>query len=349
MISPQSYTKAWILGIRKTYPRRDPILIEKMIMALHLVESLKLSGLDFIFKGGTSLLLILDSPQRFSIDVDILVSDRNELESHFEDVIQQGVFTRFEEDKRKSELPKKHFKFYFQSVVQGNESHILLDILFQKNPYHSLSDVEIQSPLIAIEGRATKVLCPSIECLLGDKLTAFAPHTTGILLGGDKELEIAKQLFDVAILFDHCHDIKSIRTTFNQIAKQELSYRGIEKYSTEDVLQDILDISISIGTRGTTSSKDEYAEILSGIKKMAGFAFSDTYSPDSAILSASKAAYLSTLILKEADQIERFASDLDMSNWAIKDPNYSKLNKLKKTSPEAFYYFCKALNLTGVN
>ena len=30
----------------------------------------------------------------------------------------------------------------------------------------------------------------------GDKLTAFAPHTTGILLGTGKELEIAKQRID---------------------------------------------------------------------------------------------------------------------------------------------------------
>jgi hypothetical protein len=349
MISPQSYTKEWIFGIRETYPRRDPILIEKMIMALHLVESLKLSKLDFIFKGGTSLLLILDSPQRFSIDVDILMLNWNGLESHFENVIQQGVFTRFDEDKRKSDLPKQHYKFHFESVVQGKESHILLDILFQNNPYHSLSDVEIRSPLIAIEGQATKVSCPSIECLLGDKLTAFAPHTTGIPLGIDKELEIAKQLHDVAILFDHCQDIKSVRRAFTQIATQELAYRGLYTRSTEDVLKDILNTAVSIGTHGAISSKDDYAEILSGIKKMAGFVFSGAYSVDSAILSAAKAAYLSTLILENTDQIERFISDLDLSTWVIEDPNFSKLNKLKKTSPEAFYYFFKALNPAGIN
>ena len=38
-----------------------------MIMALTLVENLRLGGLDFIFKGGTSLLLLLGTPQRFSM------------------------------------------------------------------------------------------------------------------------------------------------------------------------------------------------------------------------------------------------------------------------------------------
>ena len=66
MISKQARSKEWIMGIRKVAAGRDPILIEKMIMALTLVENLHLSGLDFIFKGGTSLILLLanleDSP-----------------------------------------------------------------------------------------------------------------------------------------------------------------------------------------------------------------------------------------------------------------------------------------------
>jgi hypothetical protein len=41
-----------------------------------------------------------------------------------------------------------------------------------------------------------------VEAIAGDKLTAFAPTTTGIHYGQDKALEIIKQLFDVGILFD---------------------------------------------------------------------------------------------------------------------------------------------------
>ena len=73
MISKQSRTKEWIMGVRKIAARKDPILIEKMIMALTLVENLQLSGLDFIFKGGTSLILLLGKPGRFSIDIDIVL------------------------------------------------------------------------------------------------------------------------------------------------------------------------------------------------------------------------------------------------------------------------------------
>jgi len=48
MISTQSRTKEWIMGVREVSPGKDPILIEKMIMALTLVENLKKAGLNFI-------------------------------------------------------------------------------------------------------------------------------------------------------------------------------------------------------------------------------------------------------------------------------------------------------------
>ena len=40
----------------------------------------------------------------------------------------------------------------------------------------------------------------------GDKLTAFAPHTTGIKIDAEKELEIIKQMFDCATLLREITD-----------------------------------------------------------------------------------------------------------------------------------------------
>ena len=301
MISNQSRTIEWITDIRESSShKKDPILIEKMIMALVLVENLKLTGLDFIFKGGTSLLLLLGSLQRFSIDIDIILPDSTNLNKYFTNVLKQGVFTRIEENKRSGPLPKQHFKFFFQSMIQKKESHILLDILIEKNLYPTLTPIEIQSSLISLEGQATKVVCPSKECLLGDKLTAYAPHTTGVPYGIDKELEIAKQLFDVAVLFDVIDDVGLVRTTFYNIVSQELAYREMNDLSSTDVLMDVINTSILIGTRGATSTA-EFKELANGIKKMAGFVYTGSFTLDSAILCASKAAYLSALILREVD------------------------------------------------
>jgi predicted nucleotidyltransferase component of viral defense system len=59
--------------------RSSPDLDKKMIMALTLLENLRNSGLDFVFKGGTSLILLFKTPRRFSIDIDILLQDERGL------------------------------------------------------------------------------------------------------------------------------------------------------------------------------------------------------------------------------------------------------------------------------
>lgn len=344
MISHQTRSKEWIMGIRGMFPGRDPILIEKMIMALTLVENLRLSGLDFIFKGGTSLILLLGTPQRFSIDVDIVLPDEKTLDKSLQIVLNQGAFHRIEENWREGSLPKKHFKFFYHSSVQGKENYILLDILFQDNPYSQLQEIPILSPLVSIEGEPTKIICPSVECLLGDKLTAFAPHTTGIQYGRNKELEMVKQLFDIALLFDSIEDMNPVTVTFKKIAASELMYRGMDGLTPQDVLMDAFNTAVLIGTRGT-SSGDEYTEILYGIKKMPAYILSGFFSLDSAILCASKAAYLSALIIKRSAGITRYDSAQGIFSWNVANPAFSKLNKLRKTSPEAFHYFYQALAL----
>ena len=90
MISVESHTKEWIMGIReKSHIPADPILIEKMILALTLLENLRTGGLKFIFKGGTSLLLVIGAPTRFSIDLDILIEKDHDLDDAFQYVIRQ--------------------------------------------------------------------------------------------------------------------------------------------------------------------------------------------------------------------------------------------------------------------
>jgi hypothetical protein len=106
MISAQSRSKDWIMGIRGTSRiPTDPILIEKMILALTLLENMRISGLEFIFKGGTSMLLVMGVPMRFSIDLDIVMETDRGLEEALQSVLQQGVFHRFEEDERTIQIP----------------------------------------------------------------------------------------------------------------------------------------------------------------------------------------------------------------------------------------------------
>ena len=73
MIKSESLSSDWISERRKKYSK-DPAIMEAMIYALYLLEYLKQTDLEFIFKGGTSLVLLMDQPKRFSVDIDIILN-----------------------------------------------------------------------------------------------------------------------------------------------------------------------------------------------------------------------------------------------------------------------------------
>lgn len=66
------FLKNTIMILKKENPSADLQLLEKTIGALYLLENLVNEGLEFIFKGGTSLVLLLNDLKRFSVDVDII-------------------------------------------------------------------------------------------------------------------------------------------------------------------------------------------------------------------------------------------------------------------------------------
>ena len=180
--------------------------------------------------------------------------------------------------------------------------------------------------------------------MLGDKLTAFAPNTTGIHYGTEKQLEIIKQLFDVAMLFDVVEQLDLVHKTHSKIAAKELFYRGLTDLSQNEVLQDTINTGLLIALRGYPDSDDEFSELLDGIKRIGGFIFTGNFTIDKAILCASKATLLAAYLLVEENSFTRFEPSMDISQWVIMNQEYTKINKLKKINPEAFYYFYCALD-----
>ena len=52
-------------------------------------------------------------------------------------------------------------------------------------------------------------------------------------------MEIIKQLFDIASLFDKIDNLNTARDTFLKIAPIELEYRGMDKDNIQVILDDI--------------------------------------------------------------------------------------------------------------
>lgn len=72
MINPRSRSLEWITEAAQKMGVRDIALAEKTIRAFSLLEALARSGCPFLFKGGSSLMLHLNTSRRLSIDIDII-------------------------------------------------------------------------------------------------------------------------------------------------------------------------------------------------------------------------------------------------------------------------------------
>lgn len=86
-IKNKQYLEETIKTLKQENSSADIQLLEKTIGALYLIESLANENIDFIFKGGTSLVLLLKAIKRFSVDVDI-ITDENEIKKYSGEVTQ---------------------------------------------------------------------------------------------------------------------------------------------------------------------------------------------------------------------------------------------------------------------
>lgn len=347
MIHPDSRTYEWIDNVATANGVKDKSLAEKTIRAFSLLEALVRSGCPLIFKGGTSLMLHLNSTKRLSIDIDIICPPGTQIEDYLHSYSTEYGFGEVElvERNTRTDVPKRHAKYHYQVAYPSghSEDKILLDVLFEDNHYSNIVTLPIQSPFLKTEGEPVLVNVPSHMDLLGDKLTAFAPHTTGIpFFKGEKDcsMEINKQLFDIASLFDLTTDLSVSADTFKKFAEVELQYRKQEGLTVQNVLQDIFNTAICISLRGGIAP-EEFALLQVGINKVRGFIHSETYTIDSAIVNAAKAAYLSKLIELGKTEVHHFdnANVKALSDAVISDPLPTKFNKLKKSSIEAFFYW----------
>jgi len=345
MIDERCFTSEWIHEQRKRLPGVDPTLLEKTILALELLGQFKKNGLSFVFKGGTCLLLLLEGFKRLSIDVDI-VSETNEqsMQSVFDDIVSHSPFNRWAEDPRDfSHIPKRHYKFFFDSQINRREDYVLLDILQSANLFPAIQIIEIDLPFIRLKDRVP-VTVPTIDGLIGDKLTAFAPNTIGISLEQERSMQIVKQLFDLGELFLHAGNPDEISVAYNAFVNAENRYRQTA-YERQESLRDTLHVCFMISQldlKGAT--ENETTEIMRrGIRQLGSHLVGSSFGLTQAKIAASRIAFLSAVLLSGSPENLRILFFNDGLIHKIKDANISGqwaiLNRLKPVSAESFYYW----------
>ncbi|MBK9938436.1 MAG: nucleotidyl transferase AbiEii/AbiGii toxin family protein [Chitinophagaceae bacterium] len=343
----------WINEASAKNNKADKILVEKVIRALLLLEGLSASGINFIFKGGTALMLMQGSTKRLSIDIDIIIPIKEDFEQAFAKIVKDKSFTRVELQERQasSNIEKAHYKFFYEPAYRTarGEEYVMLDILHEKPQYQQLASQNIDSTFVFQNGKPLQVQVPGFDDLLGDKLTAFAPNTTGIPYekgGHSRAMEIIKQLYDIGNLVEQATNPVAITTTFHAFANTELGYRNIEA-DTELVLDDIFDTALTISTKGQLGNGNIEA-LKQGIGQLKQYIFSENYHIEKAVTHSARAAYITALIRTGGIGLQRFSEPMEIKDWNITNQQYNKLNKLRKNNPEAFYYWYQALTLLNL-
>ena len=120
MIKKETFTLENIQRIIQEY-KVDPELAQRTVFALGLVEALRKVDLKFVFKGGSSLMLLFDLPKRLSTDVDILVNKNCDIDSYINKVASIFPFTSVSESviATNKSISKKHYKFTYLSPIKN--------------------------------------------------------------------------------------------------------------------------------------------------------------------------------------------------------------------------------------
>ncbi|MBQ9663313.1 MAG: nucleotidyl transferase AbiEii/AbiGii toxin family protein [Oscillospiraceae bacterium] len=343
MLLRENFTEEHIRELQKT-SRRDPILLERTVYAFGLLEALARVGMPFVFKGGTCLMLLLEHPMRLSTDIDIVVEPGIDVDDYVRKASELFPFVDYEEQKRKgrNNIEKRHFQFLYDSPINEEPFYILLDILFEEDHYARLIEKPIKNELLMTDDtNPVMVRIPSPACILGDKLTAFAPHTTGIPLHQNKDMEVMKQFYDVCTLIDVLDDFDDLKNTYAQVSASEIEYRGTE-ITPSDCLHDTIRAPVSIASRGKTD-EDDYAAYLRGSRDLRTHIFSENFSAEIASSRAARIIYLAATLLSNTS-FEFVTGDEVMSlvHEKLTQDVLMPLARTKKVNPEGYAYLVKA-------
>ena len=344
MINPNTFTAEHIQSIRGD-SKHDPSLIERSIFALGLLEALTRAELPFIFKGGTSLMLLMDKPRRFSTDIDLVVAPGVDVEKYLERAAVIWPFMQMKEDVRfeNSGIEKRHIRFTYTSPRNNKESSTLLDILYEENPYSTTIAKNIDNELLVTEDPAISVLIPNANCIIADKLTAFAPYTTGIKYDINKELEIIKQLYDIAALLDYIDNFAEIISAYNKIVRTEIAYRSLD-VSTTDVLNDTINTAACVAGRGKRNPED-YAKLRNGVVSIRNHIFYETFNGEVAVQRACMVMYLAAAVLTEQITLPLFRNDDYYKSADIDFGAFHDLRYVRKMDMLAYKYLVEAIKM----
>ena len=261
----------------------SPSLAEQAIHCLELVAELSWADLSYQFKGGNSLLIVLQRPKRFSIDVDIATNESPAaIEAVLDRIVQTcGVFVRWTKRQHKTKpwIPlASYYLFYKSHYVKDEEAFVMLDAQLKRSPYTVRNQPIVCGDLYKTVVKAEVPLPASI---IGDKLLTLGPETLGIPLGKGKEAQRLKHVFDISRLLAEHPLLEDIRESFVACVKHENSLQE-KSITPKELLSDTLllckPVVASVDPPSITPGMQaSFAETVRGLSGFAAHLFEKGY------------------------------------------------------------------------
>jgi len=202
--------------------------LEKAIFALEYVAQLQDEGLDFVFKGGSAVQILLgDQWNRLSIDADICTdSSIQEISGVIESIKKRFNGAGFSYAERDSDLKNKFasYKVSTPSITDISRT-MLLDVQMIK-PRYFLQSTKLESFFYDSD---IYVQTPTISSILGDKLSVIGPATLGRKLEHSRNgIEYAKHFYDINSLCANLSNFKETKETYSSIIEIQEKIRDTE-------------------------------------------------------------------------------------------------------------------------
>lgn len=364
ILDPKCFTEKYLREIREDLKARDLGTLEKCVLALELVGRLQQGGLNFIFKGGTSLLLHLPEPRRLSIDVDIICLDEaQKLKEVLESVGKDAPFAHWEhqEHRDREAPPTQHYQVYYTPARSApKQPSIQIDVIQAENPYAEVIKKSLQTTFIEPEV-SIDIPTPTSSCLLGDKLAAFAPSTIGYPYNytnrkgetQENPMQVVKHLFDVGQLAALADNFGETIKTYTTIHAEQVQYRELD-VSLAACLNDTQEAAVSVSLveglkKPITDVRQDF--FRKGIKSIDSHLFSERFDALAYRTAAARAALVAELVRhnQAGYNLSQFIAqklDIPTLRAATLNSPWDALNNIKKTAPAAFACWLEAQRLS---
>ncbi|MDD7715501.1 MAG: nucleotidyl transferase AbiEii/AbiGii toxin family protein [Mollicutes bacterium] len=301
-------------------------IYEKFVHSLKLLEQLDslLANKHYVFKGGTSLLLLFESASRFSIDIDICMEEsefenKDALELFFKENIKPPFIDVTRDKDRNShggrDIKATHYRFFYNPKYKSKENFVLLDVTFQNNSING-NKHPITHPSVIQVGEPFSVKAIDIDDLLGDKLTAFAPNTIGVKytaknqFGRPKSTEIIKQLYDCAYLANHYSDLDRVTYIYKELGNLQIKYEKNKGLDLRCCLKDTIR-TCELLLSGGYGDKNSYKLLTDGIRNFNDYKINGSVSIVDVQASAMIVDIIASKILKKLYPLIKIESKLD--------------------------------------